>query len=386
MSTRNSQVRPEHSPRGDGPVVAVTGAATGVGRLLVERLGAAVGSASGPQGLPAPGRVVAVDEGPAPDGLAGAHGVEWRSADVCDPALASRLRGVDVVVHADTDRSADTPRRERRARAVRAAQTVLTAAAAERVPQAVLVTGTAVYGAAPDNPVPLPEDTPVRTEGADGLAGDFAEVEEVGERARRAHPGLSVAVVRPAPLVGPGLDTVVGRHFAAPRLISVKGVEQRWQFCHVEDLASALELVALGGAGGGDTALAVGCDGSLGQEETEEITGLRRFEVPPGIAFGATGRLHRAGITPAAAGDLKHLVYPCVVDCAVLREAGWKPAYGNADALRELVQEEGEATAIVGRRLGRKEAAVTAAGAAGAAVAAIGTAAAVRRLRKRRKS
>lgn len=384
MSTRNSQVRPEHSPRGDGPVVAVTGAAAGVGRLLVERLGAAAGSADGPWGLPAPGRVVALDAGPAPDDLP--PGVEWRRADVCDPALASRLRGVDVLVHADTDRSADTPRRERRARAVRAAQTVLTTAAAERVPQAVLVTGTAVYGAAPDNPVPLPEDAPVRTEGADGLAGDFAEVEEVGERARRAHPGLSVAVVRPAPLVGPGLDTVVGRHFAAPRLISVKGVEQRWQFCHVEDLASALELVALGGAGGGDTALAVGCDGSLGQEEAEEITGLRRFEVPPGIAFGATGRLHRAGITPAAAGDLKHLVYPCVVDCAALRAAGWKPGYGNAEALRELVEEEGEATAIVGRRLGRKEAAVTAAGAAGAAVAAIGTAAAVRRLRKRRKS
>ncbi|MDA8369621.1 MAG: NAD-dependent epimerase/dehydratase family protein [Nocardiopsaceae bacterium] len=354
-------------------MIAVTGAASGVGRSLVERLTSVAGSGRVAQ-------VVAID---------GEHGdidgATWRVSDVRDPGLAASLFGVDVLVHTDDDRSLETPAKQRRAANMRAAQTVLTAAAAERVPRVVLVTSTMVYGAAPDNPVPMPENTPLSPGTGAGLIGDFAEVEELACRARRAHPGLSVTVVRPAPLVGPGLDTALTRHFAAPRLLSVKGREQAWQFCHVDDLASALEFVVVNAVDGKEGALAVGCDGSLAQAEVEEITGLRRFEVPANLALGATQRLHRVGITPASAGELKFLVYPCVVDCRTLRDAGWRPRYDNAEALRALLDARSGKHALVGRNLGRKEVTITAASAAGAAVAAIGTAAAVHHLRKRRK-
>jgi len=69
------------------PVVAVTGAAGGIGHALTVRLAAS----------PRVKKVVAID----------AHrgdiaGVTWRVADVRDPALAGRLAGVDVLVHADS--------------------------------------------------------------------------------------------------------------------------------------------------------------------------------------------------------------------------------------------------------------------------------------------
>ncbi|ASU82722.1 NAD-dependent dehydratase [Nocardiopsis gilva YIM 90087] len=373
MSTRNSQVRPQHTPGAGGPVVAVTGAASGVGRLLVERLAQAQDSGN-------IGRVVAIDAH-----RGDAEGVTWRIADVRTPSLASRLTGVDVVVHADDDRSLDTPAAERRASNIRGAQTVLTSAAAERVPRVILLTSTMVYGAAPDNPVPIPEDAPLVAELGGGLIGEFAEIEDLARRARRAHPGLSVSVVRPAPLVGPELDTLVTRHFAAPRLLSVKGCEQQWQFCHVDDLADALEFIVVQGLDGKDGALAVGCEGSLAQAEAQEIAELRRLELPANFAFGTTQRLHRVGVTPASASEIKFLVYPCVVDCVTLREAGWRPTYDNTEALRVLLEARAGEHALVGRKVGRKEATITAAGAAGAAVAAIGTAAAVRHLRKRRK-
>ncbi|MFC3997224.1 NAD-dependent epimerase/dehydratase family protein [Nocardiopsis sediminis] len=355
-------------------MVAVTGASSGVGRLLVERLLAAAGSGRA-------AKPVAIDTE-----RGDIEGATWRIADIRDPGLAGRLSGADVLVHTADDRSLETPAKERRAANVRAAQTVLTAAAAARVPRVVLVTGTTVYGAHPGATVPLPEDAPLSAETGPGIAGDHAEIEDLARRARRGHPGLSVTVVRPAPLVGPGLDTALTRHFAAPRLLSVKGVEQQWQFCHIEDLASALEFIAVEGVDGKEGALAVGCDGALDQSEAEEITGLRRFELPANLAFGTTRRLHQAGITPASAEELKFLVYPCVVDCTTLRDAGWRPAYDNAAALHALLEARGGKHALVGRTLGRKEATITAAGAAGAAVAAIGTAAAVRHLRKRRKS
>ncbi|WP_433699946.1 NAD-dependent epimerase/dehydratase family protein [Nocardiopsis sp. CA-288880] len=353
-------------------MVAVTGAASGVGRLLVQRLAT-------PEGSTAPREIVAIDEQ-----FADLRGVTWRIADVCDPGLVSRLDGVDVLVHTADDRSLETRPAQRRAHNIRAAQTVLTAAAASGVPRVILVTSTMVYGAAADNPVPLPENATRVSDNSDGLMGDFAEIEALAERARRAHPSLAVTVVRPAPLVGPELDTLLSRHFSAPRLLTVKGHRQHWQFCHEDDLADALAFCALHGVEGSDGVVAVASEGSLTQEDVEAVAGMKHFEVPANLAFGAIRRLHQARITPAAEGELKFLVYPCVVDCAALRDAGWKPGHDNEAALRALLESRSGKHALVGRSLGRKEVTITAAGAAGAAAAAIGTAAAIRHLRKRK--
>jgi len=349
------------------PVVAVTGAAHGIGHALAVRL------ASSPNVK----RVIAID------GRRGdIAGVTWRVADVRDPALASKLTGVDVIVHADFDVAPDSDAKERRAFNVRGAQTVLTAAAAGRVGRVVLVTSSMVYGARPDNPVPLPEDAPLAADADSSVAGDLLEIEQLARRSPRANPGMAVTVVRPAALVGEDpypVDTLVTRHFEAPRLLTVKGCAPRWQFCHVDDLTSALEFAVGSGI---DGQFAVGCDGWLEQDEVEQISGLKSIELPARLTFGTAQRLHRLGVTPAPAIDLRYVVYPWVVDCATLREAGWRPRFDNAAALRVLLDQRNGRHAVAGRRIARTEVTVTAAGATVAA-AAIGTAAIVRRARRR---
>jgi nucleoside-diphosphate-sugar epimerase len=347
---------------GPGPVVAVTGAAHGLGHALAARLAVSARI----------GRVVAID-----DHRGDVTGVTWRLADVRDPALAGRLAGVDVLVHTDVDLG-DSDYRARRAFNVRAAQTVLTAAAAGRVARVILVTSAMVYGARPDNPVPLQETAPLAADADGSLAGDLLEIEHLAERSPRSHPGMAVTVVRPAALIGDGVDTLVARHFEGARLLTVKGCPQRWQFCHIDDLVSALELAVAGDVTGN---FAVGCDGWLELAEVEEISGLRHIELPAGLTLGTAQRLHRIGIAPAPINDLRYLVYPWVVDCQTLREAGWRPVYDNAAVLGALM----EARALhraAGRRIPRKEAAITA---AGATVAVVGTAAIVREIRRRRR-
>jgi hypothetical protein len=115
------------------------------------------------------------------------------------------------------------------------------------------------------------------------------------------------------------------------------------------------------------------------------VQALRRIELPAGLTFGTAQRLHRIGITPAPVSDLHYVVYPWVVDCRVLREAGWRPAYDNEAAFRVLLEQRAGHHAVAGRRIARKEATITAAGAAGATVAVIGTAAIVRRARRRKR-
>ena len=359
MSTAQAPVRQGRT----SPAVAVTGAAHGLGHALTARLA----------GSERVRKVIAIDEQ-----RGDVSGVIWRLADVRDPALAGRLADVDVLVHTDIDTSVDAEYRARRAANVRAAQTVLTAAAAGQVGRVILVTSAMVYGARPDNPVPLEETAPLGADPDGSVAGDLLEIEHLARRSPRVHPGLSVTVVRPAALFDGSADSLTARHFDSARLLTVKGSSPRWQFCHVDDLVGALELAISADVTG---AFAVGCDGWLERDDVEQISGLRRIELPASLTFGTAQRLHRMGITPAPVNDLQYLVYPWVVDCQTLREAGWRPAYDNATVLH-AVMEARAAHRAAGRRLPSKEVTITA---AGATVAVIGTAAVVRAVRSRKR-
>jgi nucleoside-diphosphate-sugar epimerase len=345
------------------PVVAVTGAATGLGEVLARRL-------AGREDL---GKVVAIDER-----RGELRGVTWRVLDPRDPALAARLARVDTVVHLAFDSAVDGDVAERSERNLRGVQTVLTAAAASGVRRVVLVTSAMVYGALPDNPVPLDEDAPLRAMPDGALLSNLLEIETLARRAPEAHRGLAVTVVRPATLVGPGVDSLLTRHFEAPRLLVVRDSHPRWQFCHVDDLVSALELAALERVSG---VVTVGCEGWMDQKEVELISGLRHIELPATLAFGTAERLHRLGVIPAPASDLQYVVHPWVVPSTRLRAAGWRPTYDNPTALGVLLEEIAGRHAVASRRVGRREATI---GATGAAVAVVGTAALVRRARRRR--
>ncbi len=409
--------------RADSPsprqVVAVTGAASPLGEKVIQRL----------VGLAAVAKVIAIDsarggagESPAAVDQAAressdhdgpAAPVVWRVADIRDPALVRRLSHVDVVVHSAVDFNVDTDAVARTETLVGATRTVVTAAAAAGVRRLVLITSAMVYGASVDNPLAIDEDAPL---GAipEGLLADLLEVERIAQISRAAHPGLSITVVRPAALVGPGIDTMVTRHFAAPRLLTIRDAAPRWQFCHVDDLASAICRVVTMPISidvrtesgersetpaphakssrrqrsvkpsGFPQVVNVGCDGWLEQGEVETLTDLRRIELPTGLVFAAAARLHRAGVTPAPASELTYLLHPWVVSATWLREVGWAPAYDNASVLSELLEMQRGEHAVVGRRFGRRDATVAGASAAGATVALIGAAAIVRRARRTR--
>ena len=367
------------------PVIAVTGAASPAGRavlrLLLDRMGESGRAAT----CTRPQQLIAIDTADRIDAerIAAdrAAGVLWRHADVASPEVADSLTGVDVVIHVaaadDLGALLRQPSAQRRVRAVRAAQAVTTATAAVGAQRLIVVTSAMVLGARPENQVPLPDDATGRADPDDGLIGDLLEVERVLERTPRVHPGLSLTVIRPAALVGPGVDSAVTRHFEAPRLLVLRGASTRWQFCHVDDLATAVWTALDLGLDGWLTA---GSDDSLTEEDVERLSGMRRLEVPAGLAFSTAERLHRVGVLPTPASELAYVVHPWVIGSTGLRAAGWNPVHDNETCLRELMDEVRGRRTVVGRRVDRRDAAM---GAAGAAVALVGTAAILRQARSR---
>lgn len=410
---------PGTTARGYGhrPRVAVTGAAGPVATALLQALVAAPGI----------GQVVALDAVPVE--IAGVRSVV---VDICDPAVSRALAGCDAVVHLDPDpvlaqlpgaRRApvtahrpvppaesldgstgdgdlpgfddpaapddqpdddpddepdDEPVEVPAGRATLAAQTVLTAAAAANVGCAIVVTSAMVYGAGATDEIPIAEDAPLAAEPDGQVLRDLLEVERVAELAVRAHPGLQVCVVRPAALAGPGVDSAVTRYFEAPRLVTVKGAAMRWQFCHLDDLVSALVALAERGRGGTAT---VGCAGWLSQGEVERLADRGHVELPAALAYGTADRLHRMGLSPVPAGQLRFVTRPWVVPSTTLRDAGWRAAWDNADVLGLILDQASGHLALAWRRIGRKETATLSA--AGATVAVLSTAAIVARARRR---
>jgi nucleoside-diphosphate-sugar epimerase len=344
--------------------IGVTGAAGPLGGALVERLS---------QHGTSP-RVVAIDT------VRRQHrGATWRVADVRDPTLASRLAGIDTLVHLATDRSPSTPSDERRAVNVRGTEVLLDAAVAAGVKRVVLLTSAMVYGATASNPVPLDEDAPLLAEPQDGLVGDWVAMEHAALR-RTRDSSLEVTVIRPASLVGVVTDALLPGLFEAVRLLGIRDARCHWQFCHVDDLLDALVAASLGEVSG---AVTVGSDGWLSRADVERIAEMRSVVLPSAVAFASASRLHRVGALTSPSSDLHYLVHPWVAGSQRLRASGWSPRWTNEATLREHLR-------LLGDRAGRglivvdRKGATRAAAGAGATLAVIGSVALARARARRR--
>lgn len=244
----------------------------------------------------------------------------------------------------------------------------------------VVVTSARVYGARPTNPVPLPADAPVLGRDDGGLVGDLLAVEVAVARLRTERPDLRITIVRPAAVVGPGVDTTITRHFESPRLLVLSGSKPLWQFVHVHDVATAVMAVVAHRPGPGSTPLGpvvtVGAPGLVTQEQVEQVSGKRRLELPAAAALATARRLQAAGVLSTSGVDLDYVCYPWVVASEQLEAAGWRAVY-DTEACLHVLLEQLHRRGLLGLR---RDATV---GTASAAVALVGTAALMRRRRRK---
>jgi nucleoside-diphosphate-sugar epimerase len=266
---------------------------------------------------------------------------EYVQAGPGDPTFAGALAGVDTLVLFPLIDAADRNEEGRRARVVEATRQALDAAAGAAT--VVLWSSGVVYGAHPDNPVPIPETQPTRPNPEFPAAGVLAEGEQVALAADPAAgppdgsgepqgAGPAVVVLRGAGVWAPAWGTFLARSLMAPAMIGVRGQEPPLQCLAPADAVSALVLAASGRLRG---VYNVAPDDWVPAKDAARAAGRRRLEVPQRVAQSTAERLWRAGMSAATAGELLYQMHPWVLDNARLRQAGWAPTRSSAEAFAE---------------------------------------------------
>jgi nucleoside-diphosphate-sugar epimerase len=247
-----------------------------------------------------------------------------------DPAFAGALTGVDTLVLFPLIDAADRNEEGRRARVLEGTRRSVEAAAGAAT--VVLWSSGVVYGAHPDNPVPIPETQPPRPNPEFPAAGVLAESERTALEADRGDGSPAVVVLRGAGVWAPAWGTFLSRSLTAPAMVGVRGQDPPLQCLAPADAVSALVLASSGRLRG---VYNVAPDDWLPAKDAARAAGRRRLEVPQRVVQSTAERLWRAGMSAATAGELLYHMHSWVLDNARLRQAGWAPTRSSAEAFAE---------------------------------------------------
>jgi nucleoside-diphosphate-sugar epimerase len=297
--------------------VAITGVSGAAGQLVVRELA----------GDPAVTRIIGVD---ARDPTFRPAALEFHRVDLVSADLKAVFEGADVLAHlaflvAPRGDAALTERAN-----IEGTRRVLDAAAAAGVGSIVVVSSAMVYGAWPNNPVPLTEDAPLRPNPGVTFAAQKAEVERlVGEWAE-GHPNVPIAVLRPVTVVGPSVDGHLSRIFRDGLPVRMRGQGPAAQFVHHDDLTVAVHRAITSRL---DGVFNVSPDGSIAHEELLALAAPRlRVRFPWG-AGGRVGRLAwQAGVVETPSALTPYLEQTWVVANDRLRSTGWEPQHTNEES------------------------------------------------------
>ena len=349
-----------------GLTVAVTGASGYVGTRLLERLYEDASVA----------RVLGFDLRP-PE--VSHPKLVFDAVDVRSPGLEARLAGVDCLVHLAFIMDPISDETLMRDVNVNGTQAAFKAAGKAGVRRIVYTSSATVYGAHPDNDVPLTEESPLRANLDFSYPAHKLEVEYVAREIREEFPDLSMTMFRPAIVFGPRADNAWSHILEMPFLLGVAGYSPPLQLVHEEDIARALQWAATGDVTG---TFNLAASGWLDAEEALAIVGRRPRYLPEPLAFALAERMWKLGLAEAPSGFLHYAMHPWVVSTDKLAAAGFVPEHTNEETLRQTV-----AAAEGHIRIGRSRVArgsLVKGAAAGAGLAGAAGLAAVFRSRRRK--
>jgi UDP-glucose 4-epimerase len=219
---------------------------------------------------------------------------------------------------------------------------VLDAAAAAGVPHLLVASSTTAYGAWPDNPVPIPEEHPVRGLPAYEYARDKTEIDLLCQLCAAQHPESTMTIVRPTIVFGPNVDNYIVRFWEnQPFVVLPDGHDADWQYVHEDDVVDAMSRLLSERRGG---IFNLTADGTVKMSEAAAIAGKKVRKMPLRLyrRMAAASWKLRLRNVEAPPGQIEFVLHPWIASNEKLkRELGWTPRYTSRETFEITMRAKG---------------------------------------------
>jgi UDP-glucose 4-epimerase len=202
------------------------------------------------------------------------------------------------------------------------------------VKRIVVVSSSYVYGALPENPTFLDEESPLNVSRTYPEIRDLAEVDHLVMTFLWKHPEIATTLLRPVSMLGPASRTAISRLLRARVVPMIVGFDPMLQFIHEEDVVEAIVLALEKGTHGvfnvtgpGEVPLSVAI------RETEG-TAVPLLESVARFVFE---QLFRLGLYHTPAGAIDFLKYTSTLDGQRFRDTtGFAPRHPLREVFRSI--------------------------------------------------
>jgi UDP-glucose 4-epimerase len=193
------------------------------------------------------------------------------------------------------------------------------------VKQLVLVSSSYVYGALPENPYFLDEDSPLNSSRTYPEMRDLVEMDTLTTAHLWKYPQMATAILRPVNTLGTHVHSSIATYLKLGYVPTILGFNPMTQFIHEEDVTEAIALTLEKNLRG---VFNVTGPGEVPLKLAIHETGGTAVPLPEFVARTLFGRLFQLGMFHTPAGAIDFIKYPCTVAGKRFIEAtGFKPLF-----------------------------------------------------------
>ena len=198
----------------------------------------------------------------------------------------------------------------------------------------VVLSSAYVYGAFPENPYYMDEDSPLSASRSYPEIRDHVEVDTLATAFLWRYPQIRTCVLRPVNVLGYYAHSMISRYLGQRRIPTVMGFDPMMQFIHEEDLSEAIALALEHSLQG---VFNVTGPGEVPLRTAIRETGGDAWSVPEPILRLLARRLFPMGLSPYPPGAIDFLKFPVTVSGERFKTAtNFQPLFGLEETLQSV--------------------------------------------------
>ncbi|UCE14876.1 MAG: NAD-dependent epimerase/dehydratase family protein, partial [Candidatus Heimdallarchaeota archaeon] len=248
--------------------------------------------------------------------------LDFYNIDIRDPKIADILikEKVELLIHFAFICRELRNRQEMWSIDIEGTQNVLNAI--EKIPTIshfLTLSSVSAYGAHPDNPISLSEDSPLRGgQNKFQYARDKAEMDSLIQKFMKNHPEIIVTMFRPTFVMGPNVDNFFSFYLEKFPIVPIsRETKGRFQLIHEDDITRLIIQAIEGQISGIYNAAA---PKTVTYIDLLKLAGKRYLRLPNFIVYPAANLLWWVGIAGASAQQIDFIRFSYVEDVSLLTD------------------------------------------------------------------